>query len=131
LSLTVAIADRSKLSADNGTADNDTAAPTESDAGDTKLGIKVDSLPAQLASKIGIKGGVIVTSLRPGSFADEINLAKGDVITAINRHAITDQSSYSAIVSTLKSGDDVVFEIRYTSSAAAAAGPAFVYGTLP
>jgi serine protease Do len=32
------------------------------------------AIPAALASKLGIKGGVIVTTVRPGSFADEINL---------------------------------------------------------
>jgi serine protease Do len=130
LTVTVGIADRAKLFADLGNPKDDNSAPTESDAGDTKLGIRVESLPSQLATKIGLKGGVIVISVRPGSFADEINLTKGAVITAINRQAITDQNSYSAIVSTLKSGDDVVFEVRGSNSAAAAV-PGFVYGTLP
>ena len=43
-------------------------------------------------AKLGIKGGVIVTSVRPGSFADEINLTKGAVITEINRNPVTDES---------------------------------------
>jgi serine protease Do len=128
--VTVGIADRAKLFANTGNASDDSSAPTESDAGDTKLGIKVDAIPEQLAAKIGVKGGVIVTSVRPGSFADEIGLGKGAVLTAINRHAITDQTSYRAIVSALKSGEDVVFEVHATGSAAAL-GPSFVYGTLP
>ena len=129
-SVTVGIADRAKLFADNGAKGEDNAAPTESDAGEGKLGIKVDPIPAQLASKMGVKGGVIVTSVRPGSFADEINLTKGAVITAINRHSVTDEASYRSMVSSLKSGDDVVFEVRAGNSPAAA-GPAFVWGTLP
>ena len=128
--VTVGIADRAKLFTDNENASVDDSAPTEADAGDTKLGIKVDAIPAQLASKIGVKGGVIVTSVRPGSFADEINLTKGAVITAINKQAVTDISSYRAIVAGLKPGADVVFEVRGSNSAAAA-GPAFVWGTLP
>ena len=128
--VTVGIADRAKLFADTGNKNDDNAAPTESDAGEGKLGIKVDPIPAQLASKMGVKGGVIVTTVRPGSFADEINLTKGAVITAINRHSVTDEASYRSMVSSLKSGDDVVFEVRAGNSAAAA-GPAFVWGTLP
>jgi serine protease Do len=128
--VTVTIADRTKLTADNDNASVDDSAPAVADAGDTKLGIKVEAIPAQLASKIGVKGGVIVTSVRPGSFADEVNLTKGAVITAINRQAVTDESSYRAIVAGLKPGADVVFEVRGSNSAAAA-GPSFVWGTLP
>jgi serine protease Do len=131
LTLTVGIADRAKLYADSGNPTDDNSAPTQADAGDTKLGIRVEPLSAQDASKLGIKGGVVVTSVRPGSFADEINLTKGTIITAINRHSITDQASYTAAVSGLKSGDDVVFEVHIVSPNAANSGPAFVYGTLP
>ena len=128
--LTVAIADSAKLFADNGAQADDSSAPTESDAGEGKLGIKVDPIPSALASKLGVKGGVIVTSVRPGSFADEVNLTKGTVITAINRRPIPDEAAYRSIVSSLKSGDDVAFEVRGSSSPANA-GPSYVGGTLP
>jgi serine protease Do len=128
--VTVGIADRAKLFADNGDAAADDSSPATPDAGDTKLGIKVDSIPSQLATKLGLKGGVIVTSVRPGSFADEINLTKGAVITAINKQAVTDEASYRSIVAGLKPGADVVFEVRGSTSAASA-GPGFVWGTLP
>jgi serine protease Do len=130
--LTVGITDRAKLFTETDNASDNNSAPTESDAGDAKLGIKVEAIPAQLASKMGVKGGVIVTSVRPGSFADEINLVKKTIITAINKHDITDEASYRAIVSALKPGDDVVFEIRFTNpNSASTTGPSFVYGTLP
>ncbi|HEV2645254.1 MAG TPA: trypsin-like peptidase domain-containing protein [Acidobacteriaceae bacterium] len=130
MNLTVGIADRSKLSEELADKTDEGSAPPQADAGDTKLGIKVDAIPSQVASKIGVKGGVIVVSVRPGSFANMITLAKDDVITAINRRPVTDQSSYNAIVSTLKSGDDVVFEV-HSAHSPATAGPSFVYGTLP
>ena len=85
-SVSVGIADRAKLFADNGKPDDDNAAPAESDAGEGKPGITVTAIPANLATKLGVKGGVIVNNVRPGSFADEINLTKGTVITEINRH---------------------------------------------
>jgi serine protease Do len=128
--LTVGIADRAKLFADTGNQNDDNAAPAESDAGEGKLGITVTALPASVVSKLGIKGGVIVNNVRPGSFADEINLSKGTVIVEINKRPITDEASYRAVVSGLKSGEDVVFVVRATGTAAAT-GPSYLGGTLP
>ena len=121
--VSVTIADRAKLFADTGNPADENAAPAESDAGEGKLGIKVTAIPAALASKMGIKGGVIVTDVRPGSFADEINLTKNTVIVEINKHPITDEASYRAIVSGLKSGDDVAFAIRGTGAGTHPATP--------
>jgi serine protease Do len=126
----VTIADRAKLFADTDNAADNSAAPTESDAGEGKLGIKVTAIPAAIASKLGIKGGVIVTDVRPGSFADEINLTKNTVIVEINKHPITDESSYRAVVSGLKSGEDVAFAVRGTGAGAAASN-SYIGGTLP
>jgi serine protease Do len=126
----VLIGDRSQLETDAANGPNPNAPPAESDAGEGKLGITVSAIPAPLASKLGVKGGVIVNNVRPGSFADEINLTKGTVITEINKHPITDQSSYQSVVSGLKSGDDVVFVVRGTGSAAVG-GPSYLGGTLP
>jgi serine protease Do len=128
--VTVGIADRAKLFADTGNANNDNSAPAESDAGEGKLGITVSALPGALSSKLGVKGGVIVNSVRPGSFADEINLVKGIVITEINKQSVNDQASYQAIVAKLKPGEDVVFVVRSTA-AGSAGGATIVGGTLP
>jgi serine protease Do len=108
----VVIGDRAKTYADiSGQADDNTPAP-EVDAGEGLLGIKVSNIPPAITAKVGIKNGVIVTNVRPGSFADEIGLGKGAIITAINKKPVTDEASYRAIVSTLKSKDDVVFVIQ-------------------
>src|ERR1017187_49656 len=103
----VLIGDRSQLGEDASNPGSENAAPAQSDAGEGKLGIKVDPVPASVASKLGIKGGVIITSVRPGSFADEIGLERGFVITEINKHPVADDASYRTAVSALKSGDDV------------------------
>jgi serine protease Do len=130
LTITVGIADRAKLFADNGAQADESDTPAQADAAEGKLGIKVDAIPANLATKLGIKGGVIVTTVHPGSFADEVGLAKGTIIVAINRQAITDEASYRTIVAGLKSGHDVAFEVR-NSSSPASAGDAYIGGTLP
>jgi serine protease Do len=131
--LSVGISDRAKLFADLGNPQEDNTPPTQSDAGEGKLGITVSSVPSNIATKLGIKGGVMITNVRPGSFADEINLTKGAIITEIDtpssKRAVPDQAAYQSIVSSLKSGDDIAFIVRAGSGAAA--GPSYFGGTLP
>ncbi len=125
----VVIGDRAKTYADLTGSDDDNSTPETSDAGQTTLGITVSAIPPAIASKTGINKGVIITSVRPGSFADEISLAKGLIISAINKKPVTDEASYRAIVSTLKSKDDVVFVVH--SPTQKNAGNSYVGGTLP
>jgi serine protease Do len=128
MNVTVGIADRAKLFADTAKAGDNGAAPAEADAGEGKLGITVTGVPGSLSSKLGIKGGVVISNVRPGSFADEINLTKGVVIIAINKKPVTDEATYRSIVGSLKSGEDVVFVVRGPSGAG---GDTLVGGTLP
>ena len=53
-----------------------------------------------------------MATVRPGSFADEINLPQGWIITEINRQPVTDDASYRGVVSGLHSGSDVAFLMR-------------------
>ena len=128
--LTVGIADRAKLFADVGNNNDNNATPAEADAGESKLGIKVGPVPSQLASKLGIQGGVQITSVRPGSFADDIRLSKGSVIVEINKKPVADEAAYRAIVNGLKSSQDVAFKVRL-SGPNAPAGDSYFGGTLP
>ena len=124
----VVIGDRAKTYASIAGEDDETPTPDEPDAGQGKLGITVTAIPPPVAAKIGTKSGVMVTSVRPGSFADEIGLTKTAVITAINKKPVTDEASYRAIVATLKSKDDVVFVIQSPSQKGF---NSYVGGTLP
>jgi len=124
----IVIGDRAKTYADITGQQDEPTTTQESDAGEGKLGITVSAIPPAIATKTGIKGGVIITSVRPGSFADEISLGKGAIITAINRKPVTDEASYRAIVATLKSKDDVVFVIQSPTQKNL---NSYVGGTLP
>jgi serine protease Do len=126
----VTIGDRAKLYANltNGD-DKDDDQTQEADEGQGKLGITISAIPPAMATKLALKGGVVVTSVRPGSFADEINLAKGMIITAINKKPVSDEASYKAIVSGLKSGNDVVFVVRFPDRPSG--GNTFLGGNLP
>ncbi len=130
-SASVVVGDRAKTYADLGNApeqDNDSA-QADNDAGQTKLGITVSAVPPQLAQKLGQKGGVIITSVVPGSFAEEINLSKGNIIVEINKKPVTDEASYRAIVGALRSKDDVVFVIR--DAQGRQSNNVYIGGTLP
>jgi serine protease Do len=119
------IVDRSKLTDDMNKGDDDSNAPDAVDVGKDKLGITVKPLDPARAARLHVPGGVVVTSVKTGSFADENGLGNGAVITEINRRPVTDMASYNAIVSGLKSGQDVVFVITGTN------GNSLVGGTLP
>jgi len=127
-SANVVIGDRAKTYADITGQQDEPASPQQEDAGEGKLGITVSAIPPALAAKSGIKSGVIITNVRPGSFADEIGLGKTQIIVAINRKPVTDEASYRAIVSTLKSKDDVVFVIQDPRQKSL---NSYVGGTLP
>jgi serine protease Do len=127
-SANVIIGDRAKTYADITGQQDEPMTKQDEDAGEGKLGITVSAIPPAITAKTGIKSGVIVTNVRPGSFADEIGLGKTAIIVAINRKPVTDEASYRAIVATLKSKDDVVFVIQ---SPVQKNSNSYIGGTLP
>ncbi len=108
----VTIADRTKtVSALNGPANQpgEENGPSEQETGPDKLGITAVSVPQQFASK-GVHG-VLIQAVKPGSFADEINLGPGLVITEVNKTPVNNKAEYSAAINALKTGQDVVVSI--------------------
>ena len=126
-SANVTIGDRAKLYADLAGGGEDNSSPDEGDSGQSKLGITVAPVPAQQATKMGISGGVVVSSVTPGSFAEQIGLGRGEVITEINRKPVTDEASYRAIVNGLHAHEDVVFVVHTPQQK----GSNYLGGTLP
>jgi serine protease Do len=128
-SATVTIADRAVLFAGLLGGAPDAGSPDQNSSAESKLGITVHAVPMDTANKLGISGGVQVTAVRPGSFADDIALPVGSIITSINRKDVTDMNSYNAAVNDLKPGNDVVFIVRDPRNKSA--GNTYVGGTLP
>jgi serine protease Do len=126
---TVTIADRTKmldaLTSNQGN-ENNSGQPGNSENAQAKLGITVSDLPQ--GAPAGLHG-VLIQSVKPGSFADEIGLGEGEVIVSINRHSVHDVNDFRAIVAGLKSGDDVAFEI--VDPQQPEAGNGYRGGTLP
>jgi len=130
MDLEVGITDRSKLYASLNNAGNDEPSGSDTpDVGQSKLGITVQAIPDAAAKRLNVTGGVLITAIKPGTFADTVGLFEGGVVVEINRKPVTDLASFRSIVTGLKSGDDVVFVVRNPKQPNA--GNTFIGGTLP
>jgi serine protease Do len=74
--------------------------------------------------------GLLVLDVKAGSFADSIQLGRGDVILEINRQPVGDPAAFAKIESGLKSGQDVVFVVRQAGQGRDTTNT-FIGGTLP
>jgi serine protease Do len=74
--------------------------------------------------------GVIVQEVKPGSFAEDVGLTRGDIILEVNKQAVNSEDDFNRVSSTLKSGQDVVFLVRQRG-AGRQGGTIFLAGTLP
>ncbi|MDQ2898452.1 MAG: Do family serine endopeptidase [Acidobacteriota bacterium] len=131
--VTVTIGDRAKVFPDELGAvsqdDNGTGEATQA-----KFGIQIQNLNDQLRQTLGFKdkSGVLVSTVEPGSFAEDIGLVKNDIIESINRQPVNGVEDVKRIQNTLKTGQAVAF--RVMRSAGARGGnwqPIFLAGTLP
>ena len=80
------------------------------DAGETKLGVVVREITPAIAAKLH-NTGVMIQSVRTGSFADLQGLEPGLIIIRVNKQPTGTKDQFNAVASKLKTGDDVVFEI--------------------
>jgi serine protease Do len=127
---TVTIADRAKLFAARLSDDesgNDESSPKQS-----KFGVTVRKLTPEMADRLDVPSGrgVIVQDVKPGSFAEDINLGRGDVILEVNKQSVNSEEDFAKVESSLKSGQDVVFLVRPRGSSRQD-GTIFMAGTLP
>jgi serine protease Do len=126
----VTVADRAKLFAarlnddENG---NDASVPKQD-----KFGITVRKVTPEMAERLDMPAGkgVIVQDVKPGSFADDTGLNRGDVVLEINKQPVNGEEDFAKVESSLKSGQDVVFLVRKRGSSPTD-GTIFLAGTLP
>jgi serine protease Do len=125
----VTIADRAKLFASR--LGEEEGGSEEEQPQETKLGLTVRSVSPEIADRLGISPGkgVIVQDVRPGSFAEDVGLSRGDVVLEINKQQVNSDEDFKRIQSQLKSGQDVVFLVR--QGRGRNAGTIFLAGTLP
>jgi serine protease Do len=127
---TVIVADRAKLFASR--LGDEEEGNEESGPKQSKLGITVRAITPEMADRLEIPAGkgVIVQDVKPGSFADDIGVARGDVILEVNKQSVNGEDDFNRIATSLKSGQDVVFLVRQRG-AGNQDGTIFLAGTLP
>jgi serine protease Do len=107
---TVTIGDRDKVFAELGDQQAEANQNEKGDAGESKLGIVVRAISPTVAEKLHASG-VMIQSVRSGSYADLQGLEPGLVIIRVNKQPTGTKEQFNAVVSKLKNGDDLVFEI--------------------
>ncbi|HEY4660429.1 MAG TPA: Do family serine endopeptidase [Terriglobales bacterium] len=126
---TVTVADRAKLYGN--TTANEEEPENEEQPAAGKLGISVRAITPDIADRLGIPAnkGVIVSDVKPGSFAEDIGLSRGDVVLEINKQPVNGEDDFRRITGQLKSGQDAVFLVR--QGRGRNASTIFLAGTLP
>ncbi|HUK87534.1 MAG TPA: Do family serine endopeptidase [Terriglobales bacterium] len=126
----VTIADRAKLFAAR--LGDDNSGDEESKPTDSKLGLSVRTLTPDLADRLEVPAGkgVVVQDVKPGSFADDLNFSRGDIILQINKQPINSEEDFRRQQAQLKSGQDVVFLVL-PRAGGRNGGTIFLAGTLP
>jgi serine protease Do len=81
----------------------------------TEIGLTFDNVPQRLVKAMNITGGAYVTSVSPGSLADEAGLSGpeqggGDVIVSANGTPVNDKDELLKIVKGIKNGDPIIFK---------------------
>jgi serine protease Do len=78
------------------------------------FGLHVKDLSPDLAKELGVEapGGVVISSVQPGSRADEAGLRARDVILEVNRAAVKDVDSYQTALKTSAKGKIVLLLVR-------------------
>jgi serine protease Do len=126
----VTIADRAKLFAARLGQEDDTE--DESAPKQNKFGVTVRKLTPEMAERLDMPTGkgVIVQDVKPGSFAEDVNLGRGDIILEVNKQPVNNEEEFAKAEASVKSGQDVVFLVRPRGSTRQD-GTIFDAGTLP
>jgi serine protease Do len=127
---TVTVADRAKLFAarlGEEQENDDESTPKQS-----KFGVTVRKVTPEMADRLDMPTGkgVIVQDVKAGSFAEDVNLGRGDIILEVNKQPVNSEEEFAKLESSLKSGQDVVFLVRPRGSSRQD-GTVFLAGTLP
>ena len=135
----IVVGDRSKIFpkelARSGAVPEEGSEPGEA-ATQARFGLGIRNLSQPMRDNLGFKekGGIVVESVEPGSFAEDIGFAPKDVIVAANQQPVSSTDDFQRIQKSLKSGDAVAFRV-YRNAGAGRNGAGwqslFLAGTLP
>ena len=128
--VSVKIGDRAEIVADNASGkEPGEGEEVEGGAMHARLGVNVQNLTDSDREQMGLKaGGVVIASVEPGSFAEDIGLQKGDVLVEINRHRVATAADVRNIMQSAKPGEAMAFKLM--RNAGGNWSPLFAAGTL-
>jgi len=131
--LDIVVGDRTKIFADQYGGVKTDEPENAQDATQMKFGMSVQALRSVDRQGMNFKGGVVVASVEPGSFADDIGISKGDIIIELNRQAVNSPDDIRRIQGSLKPGDAVVFHLESQAPGRGGASwvSRFASGTVP
>ena len=92
--------------------------PTEEPAqaavrGADEFGLTVEPLPADHALRLDLRaGGVVVTTVSPGSAAEKAGLRRGDVIVELNRRPVADAPAFYGALGALRPGESTLLYVH-------------------
>jgi serine protease Do len=136
MTLSILVADRAKTFSDNPVVSRNSNDRTPEGV-QMKFGITIGALNASAKQSLGYSGtgSVQIQSVEPGSFADDIGLAKDDILLELNREAINSPDDVKRIQGALKPGDAVAFHVAREAGNNGRVGgswqPLFLAGRLP
>jgi len=99
-----------------------------------RFGMTIRPLTENDRERLGYdqKGGVLITEIEPGGFADDIGLLPRDIVTSINRQPVNSVEDVQRIQQGLKPGDAVAFRVMRVPQTRGGEWQAiFAAGTLP
>jgi serine protease Do len=98
-----------------------------------KFGMQIQNMTDQWRQANGVKqtGGVRIVSVEPDSFAEEINLLPGDILTAINRLPVNSVEDVNRLQANLKPGEAVQLRVLRRNGRNGDWSSLFVAGMLP
>ena len=126
----VTIADRQKLFATR--LGDEEEGGEEAKPQENKLGVNVRDITPEMAERMKLPNskGVMVQDVKPGGFADNVGVSRGDFILEINKQPVNSEADFNKLQAQLKPGQDVVFLVR-PRGLGPNAGTVFMGGTLP
>jgi serine protease Do len=106
----VTVESRDEVFAGNSGAKNNSSSE---ESAPLKFGLHVETLSPERARHLGMEGqrGVNVSAVDPGSFAEDIGFAPGDVIVEVNHNTVDTFNGLHRALSDLRKGEDVVFKV--------------------
>jgi serine protease Do len=138
LDLKLEMADRAELNAGaaaparGGRKNTEEPAPA-AESTPVRFGLKVQELTAADRKELAFSGpGIIVDSVEPASFAEDIGLREGDIITHMNRQQVQSIADMKRLQASLKPGDAVAFRVSRNAKQSGSDWQAiFLAGTVP